>query len=429
MNPLIGSFIPMYNQPHIGQDSSDVSALPQEFLTEGEYMSYEIDDEEKQKDKGPDNYEEYLSRGELIRRDLAELPWMEYETEHFIFNYLPDGAAAAAITDIAEKREAARAKICDFFFIAPPDKATIYIFNSDKEAYCPSWGKTFASRALPEEQMAGILYMSTPDSYEQVCYGHELTHLMEFYFLPYLTRVPPYFREGMADFMSQSGLNMHLRYLTFLKAGMVDAPFSFDEETVNQPEYMESASLLQYISELYGMEKLNEFYRGLGVLQKGETLSKDQLESIATKALGHNFSSISASYYNYICSIWNCETQQLPKTDQEQIKALLPYIEEITKKEDQAAINKLYGNDFYYTTPQSERDLFIFHMMPMEYMHFVESQFFDPGTWTYGKTAILRAVLEHRENKVRTQRAFLFEKSATGWRLSPKYPGGKEING
>ncbi len=427
MNPLGASFIPAFNQPHISQNNSGVSELPEEFLTDGEYMFYDVTNEEDSKEENSPELEHSLTRGQLIKKDLAHLSFLEYETEHFIFKWLPESDAENSLESIAEKREAAWKNICDFFFINPPEKQIFYIFQNDRQAYCKTWGKTFASRALPEEHMAGIIYRNEPGFYEQINYGHELTHLLEFYFLPYLMRVPPYFREGMADYLSQSGADLHLRYITFLKAGLADEAFTISQDRFAAPNYMESASFLHYLTQAYSKEHMIELYRRLAVLQKGELITIEKASEIFISVLGAELSFVMNNYYSYICSIWNTSLPQLPPEDQTALKELFLKSEEFVTKENEKGINSLYSNDFYYTTPASERDIFIFHMMPMENMKPIGYEFFDLGSWLYGKSAAVKTVFENKLNGAFQTRVFAAEKIAGIWRFSPKYQGGKEV--
>ena len=368
MNPTgISNFIPLYNQTPVQKKTGGVSELPQEFLNEGEYMFYDVLDDEEKKGDGTDNSgEHFFSRGDLIKKDLSHLSFLTYETEHFVFNYLADSDAARALEFIGQKREGAWNYICDFFYINPPDKHIFYIFQDDKQAYCRTWGKTFASRALPEEHMAGILYLSDPYSYENVNYGHELTHLLEFYLLPNITRYPPYLREGMADLLSQSGLNQHLRYINFIKAGLMENPFVMTDEKINKPDYMESASFLQYLIEVFGKDRMLDFYKKTGSPEKKNFVSLEHLSGIAQSVFGMDLKGLMANYYNNIYSLWNYSSIQVTQEDKDSVKNLVKQSDFVSSKEDQKAINELYSNDFYYTTQASERDQFIFHMMPLE---------------------------------------------------------------
>lgn len=430
MNPMgIGNFLPMYNQAPLNKNTGGVSSLPQEFLTEGEYMFYDVlDEENSQKGDGTDQSgEQFLSRGELIKKDLEHLPFLTHETEHFIFKYISGSDSATDIESIADKREKAWDFICDFFYINPPDKHTFYIFSNDIQAYCPSWGKTFASRALPEEHMAGILYLKEADSYENVNYGHELTHLLEFYLLPNITRFPPYFREGMADLLSMSNVNQHIRYINFIKSGLSENPFIFTDEKLNKPEYMESASFLQYLIEISDRSVMLDLYKKLGNTEKSEKMSCERFDRALQSCFCLNLKELAANYYNYICSLWNCASPQLTQEDREAIKKLIKKSDYVSGKEDQKGINELYSNDFYYNTPATERDRFIFHMMPLENMESVNFEFTDLGTWLYGKTAAVTVGFKNKATLNFQRRVFAVEKLRGTWRLSPKYPGGKEL--
>lgn len=420
MNPL--SFTPMYTQtPMNSSIGREIPDLPEEFLTEGEYMSYNVLDEE---DKEPDGQEpeRAFSRGDLIRKDLAHLPFQSAESEHFEFFYLPDSDGARDLASIMEKRERAWTAVCDFLFINPPDIHTLYLFGSDRQAFCPTWGKTFASRALPEEHMAGIVYLQDLNSYENVNFGHELTHLLEYYFLPYGKRVPPYFREGLADYLSQSPLNPHLRFIGFLKTFLVGEPFILSREKLNRAEYMESASLTAYLVETFGKDRFLEFYHSLGVLNKGEEMEPAALDAIFGKVFGYTSAQLMHNFYGYICTLWNHPAPPPAMGQQEAIHTLLSHMDQLAAQENQEAICAFYSQDFYYLTEQQMYDIYVKHMTSLIDKKFTGCELTELGTWLYGKTCAVKAL--YSDGNQEYTKIFVLEYLLNTWRFSPKYPGG-----
>lgn len=417
MNPLSFSPMPSY-QPEVSSADGGVPDLPEEFLNQGENMCYDV-----LYDEGGNGAQKSMTRRELIENDLKPLPFQRYDSEHFELMYLPGSEAERDIELIAEKREYARQQLCSLFAADPAEKHRIYIFENDIQSYCPTWGKTFASRAIPEGLLAGIIYSSDPDSYEQNNFGHELTHLFEYFFLPFMMRVPAYLREGMADFMSMSGTNKHLRYVKFLKAGLVSQPFSFDEYKLNTAEYMESASFIEYISEVFGTNLLMDLYAATAVLQENEIMPAEKFAAIVNKTLGISLDEMMKSYYSYICSLWECENQQTPPEDQEEIKSLIRQSSEAATAEDYETILGMYSSDFYFRNQQQEKDVAYTHICALSNASAGNFSFYPLDSWLYGKSCAVRTSVERygqRENRI-----FLMEKLNGSWRFSPKYPGGK----
>lgn len=418
MNPI--AFTPMtVYQTQISKSDGDIAKLPEEFLNEGEYMFYDVlDDDENQEQKTHKGF----SRREIIESDLKRLPFKKYSSPNFDFMYLSGSDAEQNLEDIANKREYARTAICDFFLVHPKERHTLYIFSDDIESYCPTWGKTFASRALPEDMIAGIIFSEDKASYEQNNYGHELTHLLEFFFLPYMMRVPPYLREGMADYMSMSQTNKHLRYIKFLKAGLAENPFALNDKKLNNPEYMESASFIEYIGEVFGAGKLLDLYASSAVIQKGEQITLERFSEIINKILETPLNTIMSGYYSYICSLWNCENPSVNATTQNEIKEIFRRSEEYTKNEDMKKISELYSEDFYFRNPKQAEDLYIFHMIAMEDMKAEDFTFYPLDSWLYGESCAVK--INFNKRGLKQSRIFTAEKLKGTWRLSPKYPGG-----
>lgn len=408
-------------QTQITAPDGDVPSLPEEFLNEGEKMFYDVIDDEE----GGNAQAKGFSRRDLVESDLKALPFRRFDSEHFEFMYIPGSDAERDLEEIASKREYARGFICSLFAVDPQEKHRIYVFETDAQSYCPTWGKTFASRAIPEGLLAGIVYSSDPKSYEQSNFGHELTHLFEYFFLPFMMRVPPYLREGMADFMSMSPANRHLRYVKFLKAGIVNRPFEFDEYKINTPEYMESASFIEYVSEVFGTNRLLDLYASMAVLQKNESMPPEKFAEIAEKALGTPLDAILKAYYDYICSLWNCESPSVPPEDQAAIRALFAESLETTNAGDDEGILGLYSSDFYFRTPRQDKDVIITHSSAMRDAVAGGFSFFPLDSWLYGESCAARVELERYGQ--RESRLFVMEKLFGTWRFSPKYPGGKSV--
>ncbi len=422
MNPIAFTPTPQFSQNITSTNGTEVSKCPEEFLNEGEYMFYDVLDDEE---GGDLEQQKHFSRKEIIENDLKKLNFKEFKSPHFDLLYTQGSDAEEYIEDIANKREYARTKLCSFFPIAPDDaRHKIYIFENDIQSYCPTWGKTFASRAIPEDLIAGILFMSDPKSYENNNYGHELTHLFEFFFLPFMMRVPPYLREGMADYMSMDSCSRHLKFIKFLKAGLVPQPFVMTEDKLNNPEYMESSSFIEYIAEVFGTGKLLDFYVASAVLQKGENIKIEQFSEIVRKSLDISLEDIMTGFYNYICSLWNCENVSVPKERLSDVINILNKSSEFVKTEDVYGISSLYSDDFYFRTKDQLKNLFTDHMLAMDGLTPLEYNLYPLDSWLYGESFACKVLFD--KLGIKLNRTFVFEKLYGTWRISPKYVGGIE---
>ena len=139
-------------QTQITAPDGDVPSLPEEFLNEGEKMFYDVIDDEE----GGNAPAKGFSRRDVVESDLKALPFRRFDSEHFEFMYIPGSDAERDLEEIASKREYARGFICSLFAVDPQERHRIYVFETDAQSYCPTWGKTFASRAIPEGLTAKV---------------------------------------------------------------------------------------------------------------------------------------------------------------------------------------------------------------------------------------------------------------------------------
>lgn len=359
-------------------------------------------------------------RGALVRRDLKDRNFLRRETEHFILYYLPDTDGEREIDDIAEKREEAYGIISQFLNVTPQGKISIYIFPSDRESFCPTWNKTFAGRTIPEAGMVGLAYISDNESYEKINFGHELTHALEFGFLRPQRRVPPFLREGMADYLCMSGEDMHLRLSRFTHMSMVEEPFSLTEDKLNRPEYMESASFVQCVTGAFGAEACLRMYDNAAILSKGERISRELFSDIVKASLGCPLETLTDMWKEQLIPYLGRRPE--PMAHGEEIVRLMELMEAATRSGQEHAILKIYSNDFYYRSPRQEKELITTHLDSCLNDEVDEVELFDMGTWGYGKTVAV--TLKDPLSSAKAPKCFLCEKIWGTWRLNPKFVGG-----
>jgi hypothetical protein len=364
-------------------------------------------------------------RGALVREDLKDRSFLVKETEHLILYYLAGTEAEKDIDDIAQKREQALEIICSFLNIEVSGRISIYIFPTDKDSYCPTWKKTFAGRAIPEARMIGIAYTADEEAYEKVNIGHELTHVLEYELLPPHKRVPPFMREGLADFLSLSNEDMNVRLLRFLNAGLVQSPFILTDVKLNAPEYMESASLVQFIIGKFGLEAFVSFYRGLACLDKGEKLSLEDFTALWEMELCVPLAACSAMWEE---SVRTTPPPLAAVTHEErgELEEFLSRLEKAREGGQKEELLALTGRDFYYFSPQKEKELAALHLSIPPASSIALLGTVALGTWGYGKTMALRVLRRAADapGAPEEERLFLVERLLGRWSMSPKYPAG-----
>lgn len=360
-------------------------------------------------------------RGAMVREDLKSLDFLLKETEHFRLYYLPGTDAEREIEEIAANREQGFEIISDFLKVVVSEKISIYLFPSDKDSYCPTWGKTFAGRTIPEAGMIGLAYTADPESFEKVNFGHELTHALEFSLLPPGRRVPPFLREGIADYLCLSGVDMHLRLARFINVAMVDVPLELTGEKLNRAEYMESASFVEMLVSTSGVQAFLYFYRQCAVLEKGEPMTLEYISSLMKGALGYDLAASEEIWRASLKPYLDASVHPLPGDDE--LSRLAAELDAATGAADPQRILSLYSDDFYYRSPVEDRELVKSHLEKCGTGRTESIQTFDLGTWGYGKTVAMSTVRVGAD-EARDKRCFLAERLWGKWRLNPKIVGG-----
>ena len=367
-------------------------------------------------------------RGAMVREELKEKNFLLRETEHFNLYYIPETDAEREIEDIAGKREQAYQIISDFLEVEATEKISIYIFPSDRDSYCPNWNKTFAGRTIPEARMIGLAYFADACSYEKVNFGHEITHAMEFELITPGKRVPPFIREGIADYLCLSGEDMHFRLSRFIRLSMADSPFVVTGEKLNRAEYMESASFVQFIIGAFGTGAFRDLYRGASILEKGQSLSREQFSDILDTTLGYPLPAIERLWKNACGPYLQAPVQPLPPDGW--LSQLMIDMEQATQERSAQKILSLYSDDFYYRSPQQEQELIDTHLACCESYSIQAMNVYDMGTWTYGKTMALKTAGIRKPSaggeEVPEGRCFLAELIWGKWRLNSRITGGWE---
>lgn len=393
------------SQEAAAQEPQD-SFLPSEGLTERD-ASLQIGD-----------------RGALVRNDLGDRQFLKRESEHFIFHYMPDTEAERDIDEIVEKREQVFEMISSFLESAPEEKLSVYLFATDRDSYCPTWGKTFAGRTIPEARMIGLAYLPDLESYERIHYGHEITHALEYDLFPPGKSVPPFMREGIADYLSGAGFDMHRRLKGFIDMEMVSEPFVLADEKLNSPEYMESGSLVQHLVETFGRTAFLSFYKASATIGMGETMTRSSLSSLFSSTLSCNIDTVERIWREQF-SPYQMEGNALPLADEErEILTMMQTVRKATEEKDLARLLSLYSSDFYYRDPRDDEELLSRHFSLPEGFSTDRIEYIHLGTWGYGKTIGVKAGNVKKTGAPCNERYFLVEKLFGSWRLSPKKPGG-----
>lgn len=368
-------------------------------------------------------------KGALVKEDLKNMFFIKKKTDHFNIYFPPDTEAQRDIDSIAVKREEAFENISCFFNVSVSAKIEIYIFPSDRESYCPTWNKTFAGRAIPDAQMVGLAYFEDEQSYEKIHYGHEITHLLEYFFLSENMRVPPFLREGIADYLSQSNDDMHNRMIGFLNIGLIKSPFEMNDEKINSPEYMESGSFVKLIIDKFGKEIFLNLYNEMAVLSKDEKMTQSDFSNILSETLGLTLPAFENMWKEELKTYSKPLKQCQSEISSEELIKLFDTMDNAVKTGDSGLILRFYSNDFYHMSKEMEHNIIKKHIESAKNYKTESIELFDLGTWCYGKTIAVKSKRHKSDTKEPSvkkeeKRFYLLEKLWGEWRFNARFPGG-----
>ncbi len=249
--------------------------------------------------------------------------------------------------------------------------------------------------------------------------------MLEYELLPPHKRVPPFMREGLADFLSLSNEDMNVRLLRFLDAGLVQSPFILTDAKLNAPEYMESASLVQFIIGKFGLEAFVSFYRGLACLKKGEKLSLEDFTALWERELCVPLAACSAMWEE---SVRTTPPPPAAVTHEErgELEEFLSRLEKAREGGQEEELLALTGKEFYYFSAGKEKELVGLHLSIPPASSIALLGTVALGTWGYGKTMAVRVLRRaaHVPGAPEEERLFLVERLLGRWSMSPRYPAG-----
>lgn len=191
-------------------------------------------------------------------------PWLQAASQHFALYFFHDTAAQADQDEILAKREAAYNEIRAALGVTEEPTVSAFLTPSRLAASANGRG---AGTAYPGLDRIEVLYTGAHDGYESNRYGHELTHILDAYIDPLNPRRHPFMAEGLAEYLDQSGRDMHAAYAQQLLAGNETRVRLTTLETrdVSARNYGRAGSFVQLLVERYGMPTFLDIYRATAV--------------------------------------------------------------------------------------------------------------------------------------------------------------------
>lgn len=197
--------------------------------------------------------------------DYAGQDWLATTSEHFVAYTLPGTAAEADVEEVLELREQAYAAIVAALGIEYEPRIELYLSPNRLAAAAHGVG---SGAAYPGADRIEVVYTGASDSYEAVRYGHELTHVLAHYLDPGPKRRLPILDEGLAEYMDQSGRNLHVAYAAQLGPHLETRTqvVSLDQRDVWGSGYGRAGSLVQHLIERHGLPLFVDVWRAASMV-------------------------------------------------------------------------------------------------------------------------------------------------------------------
>jgi len=194
--------------------------------------------------------------------------WHQYTTTHFTLSYLPDTPAARDRMKIASRLESAYAMIRGQLGVAAEPMFTVNL--SPNRVAAVAHNKSFG-RGWPNLGRYDVIYTGEYDSYEVQRYGQLLTLMLNYHVDPQNRERVSFLTTGVAEYLDQSGRDLHESYAMQLEAGLESRvrPAELDSKDVQGRNVGRAGSFVQFLIDRYGMETFADIFRASAVNWSG----------------------------------------------------------------------------------------------------------------------------------------------------------------
>lgn len=261
--------------------------------------------------------------------------WQQGVSQHVVINFFAGTAADRDQADILAKREAAYTTIRSALGVTAEPVVTEFL--SPSRIAASANGRGFGVSYLGANRIE-VIYTGAPDSYEANRYGHEMTHILESYLDPANPRRHPFLSEGLAEYLDQSGRDMHEAYALQLLAGLETRVriSSLETRDASARNYGRAGSFVQFLVERYGMPTFLDIFKQtavtwtngcwtnaqVGCINTGEQLTA-MLDNALTAVTGEGWSVVQPAWEQKVQAALASADQTLPETDVAEIQNLV----------------------------------------------------------------------------------------------------------
>lgn len=186
--------------------------------------------------------------------------WEKLETQHFIFYSKPLSFAFQNIERLADEREQAFEELNKIFRVELLEQIRWFFFPSRDEGI-KLLGSLNPGQAIPAALTIFTIYNEKEDSTP----GHELVHILSFYWQNGFTSSYKFLSEGLARYLDKSRRDNHLEAKTLKDEGklipfaQIISPVDFKAQD-SFITYRQSASFVGFLIENYGWQKFEKLW-------------------------------------------------------------------------------------------------------------------------------------------------------------------------
>lgn len=262
--------------------------------------------------------------------------WLSSSSAHFTAYYLPGTAAESDIAGILAAREAAYTDIQTKLGIATSPTVTLYL--SPNRVAAAAKGKAYGN-AYPGSDRYEVVYTGAPDSFEVTRVGTLLARVLDYHLDPVNTKRIPLLTTGVAEYLDQSGRDLHDAYALQLHAGLETRVrvASFDSGDVNGKAAGRAGSLVKFLIDRYTMSTFLDIYKATAVTSisgcslKSATYGCINSAAALTAMLDGVLTAETGDSWATVAALWKAEVEShlatvntnLPAADRAAIKNLI----------------------------------------------------------------------------------------------------------
>jgi hypothetical protein len=202
--------------------------------------------------------------------DYADVKYVEAKRGHFTFLYLPGTAAERDLEQIATVRNSMFESQANLLGVT--NDAPITVVLSPNRVAANAHGYTYGA-AWTLGNRIEVLYLGTPDAYENRSPGHEVAHVIAAR-IDNVASHMPMLSEGLSEYLDGSGRDAHATYATALRAGLdydagSGAVTRFTWADVLGNNYDRAGSFVKFLVERYGVTKFRALWKASAISYSG----------------------------------------------------------------------------------------------------------------------------------------------------------------